>query len=165
MKSQTRHRRPRGGNIRTSNGQVPLHRNYVFDSNGPNGRLRGTAQQLSEKYQQLARDSKANGDRVHAQALYQYAEHYSRTLSLINQNMQAVQQERAEQRQQRTGSYEQRSSNTGERRPRRERGERTPHHGNVNSSNENTDENPQEENRQWRPSEDHSNNEEGKGEE
>ncbi|QCE33920.1 DUF4167 domain-containing protein [Acetobacteraceae bacterium] len=150
MKSQTRHRRSRGGNMRTSNGQIPLHRNYVFDSNGPNGRLRGTAQQLSEKYQQLARDAKANGDRVHAQALYQYAEHYGRTLLQINQNMQSAQQERAEQRQR---NHEQRSANGGERRPRRERGDRTSQHSNS-SSHPDTDENEQEDTQQWRPSED-----------
>ena len=39
-----------------SGGGIPLNRNHVFDSNGPDLRIRGTAQQLFEKYLQLGRD-------------------------------------------------------------------------------------------------------------
>jgi hypothetical protein len=48
-------------------------------------RVRGTAQQLYEKYQQLARDASGNGDRVLGEAYYQHAEHYFRIVSAINQ--------------------------------------------------------------------------------
>jgi hypothetical protein len=48
-------------------------------------RVRGTAQQLFEKYQQLARDASSNGDRVLGEAYYQHAEHYFRIISAINQ--------------------------------------------------------------------------------
>ncbi|MBD0275074.1 MAG: DUF4167 domain-containing protein, partial [Acetobacteraceae bacterium] len=41
-----------GGGYRQS-GHQPMNRNHVFDSNGPDMRLRGTAQQLFEKYLQL----------------------------------------------------------------------------------------------------------------
>ena len=35
-----------GGPIRTQGGGAPLNRNHVFDSNGPDVRIRGTSQQL-----------------------------------------------------------------------------------------------------------------------
>ena len=44
------HRGGGGGPIRHQSGNVPLNRNHVFDSNGPDVRVRGTAQQLFEKY-------------------------------------------------------------------------------------------------------------------
>jgi len=67
------------------NGNIPLNRNHVFDSSGPDVRVRGTAQQLYEKYQQLGRDSTSIGDRVAAEGFYQHAEHYFRILSVMNQ--------------------------------------------------------------------------------
>lgn len=74
-----------GGGLRHHNGGIPLNRNHVFDSNGPDVRLRGTAQQLYEKYLQLGRDASAGGDRVTAESCLQHAEHYFRMLSAINQ--------------------------------------------------------------------------------
>ena len=67
---------------------VPLNRNHVFDSNGPEVRLRGTAQQLFEKYLQLGRDATGGGDRVMAEAFFQHAEHYFRILNAMNQAQQ-----------------------------------------------------------------------------
>jgi len=64
---------------------TPLNRNHVFDSNGPDIRVRGTAQQLFEKYLQLGRDATSGGDRVMAEGYLQYAEHYFRVLNLMNQ--------------------------------------------------------------------------------
>lgn len=69
-------------------GGIPLNRNHVFDSNGPDVRIRGTAQQLSEKYLQLGRDATSSGDRVMAEAYFQHAEHYFRILNAINQATQ-----------------------------------------------------------------------------
>jgi len=66
-------------------GGTPLNRNHVFDSNGPDIRVRGTAQQLFEKYLQLGRDATSGGDRVMAEGYLQYAEHYFRVLNLMNQ--------------------------------------------------------------------------------
>jgi hypothetical protein len=78
-----------GGNIRHhSGGGVPLNRNHVFDSNGPEVRIRGTAQQLFEKYLQLGRDATSSGDRVTAEAFFQHAEHYFRILNAMNQAQQ-----------------------------------------------------------------------------
>jgi hypothetical protein len=78
-----------GGQIRHhSGGGVPLNRNHVFDSNGPEIRIRGTAQQLFEKYLQLGRDATSSGDRVTAEAFFQHAEHYFRILNAMNQAQQ-----------------------------------------------------------------------------
>lgn len=74
-----------GGGFRNQQNGIPLNRNHVFDSSGPEQRIRGTAQQLYEKYQQMARDSQSNGDRVTGEAYYQHAEHYFRIIAAINQ--------------------------------------------------------------------------------
>lgn len=81
-----------GGAIRHhSGGGIPLNRNHVFDSNGPEIRIRGTAQQLFEKYLQLGRDATSSGDRVTAEAFFQHAEHYFRILNAMNQAQQQSQ--------------------------------------------------------------------------
>ena len=56
-------------------------RNQTYDSNGPEVRVRGNAHQIFEKYQVLAREAAAAGDRIAAESYYQHAEHY---LRLIN---------------------------------------------------------------------------------
>ena len=86
-----------GGPIRHHNGQIPLNRNHVFDSNGPDLRIRGTAQQLFEKYLQLGRDATSSGDRVMAEGYFQHAEHYFR---IVNAIAQAAQQNQAVQQNQ-----------------------------------------------------------------
>ncbi len=78
-----------GGN--GGNGGVPLNRNHVFDSIGPDLRVRGTAQQLFEKYLQLGRDATSSGDRVSAEGYFQHAEHYFRILNAMNQAQQVQQ--------------------------------------------------------------------------
>ncbi|WP_090752994.1 DUF4167 domain-containing protein [Paracoccus chinensis] len=54
--------------------------NRVFDSSGPEGKVRGTPQQIIEKYLALARDAQLSGDRVAEQSFLQHAEHYTRML-------------------------------------------------------------------------------------
>jgi hypothetical protein len=65
-----------------------MNRNHVFDSIGPDMRMRGTAQQLFEKYLQLGRDATGSGDRVMAEGYFQHAEHYFRILNAMNQVQQ-----------------------------------------------------------------------------
>ncbi len=77
-----------GGGPRHHGGGVPLNRNHVFDSNGPEVRVRGTSQQLFEKYLQLGRDATSSGDRVTAESYFQHAEHYFRILNAMNQAAQ-----------------------------------------------------------------------------
>lgn len=80
-----------GGGSRQHNGGIPLNRSHVFDSNGPEVRVRGTAQQLFEKYLQLGRDATGGGDRVMAESYFQHAEHYFRILNAMNQAAQMSQ--------------------------------------------------------------------------
>ena len=56
---------------------------------GPDLRIRGTAQQLFEKYLQLGRDASSSGDRVMAESYFQHAEHYFRILNAMAQAAQA----------------------------------------------------------------------------
>ena len=79
--------RPTGGNII----------NRVFDSSGPDGKVRGTPQQIIEKYNQLHRDAQLSGDRVAAENFSQHAEHYTRMLA---EAMREVEKAREEQEQQ-----------------------------------------------------------------
>lgn len=58
--------------------QNPLTR--VYESNGPDVKIRGTASHIAEKYIQLARDSQSSGDPVAAENYYQHAEHYFRLI-------------------------------------------------------------------------------------
>ncbi len=74
-----------GGGFRTQQSGAPVNRNHVFDSNGTEQRVRGTAQQLQEKYQQMGRDATTSGDRVMAESYFQYAEHYIRIIAAIKQ--------------------------------------------------------------------------------
>ncbi len=74
-----------GSPLRHHNGNIPLNRNHVFDSSGPDLRIRGTAQQLFEKYLQLGRDATSSGDRVMAESYFQHAEHYFRILNAMAQ--------------------------------------------------------------------------------
>jgi predicted component of type VI protein secretion system len=74
-----------GGNFRSPQTGVPLNRNHVFDSNGPEQRSRGTAQQLYDKYLQLGRDASSSGDRVLAESYFQHAEHYFRIVGAMTQ--------------------------------------------------------------------------------
>src|SRR5262245_58137793 len=60
-------------------GHNPLTR--VYESNGPDVKIRGTASHVAEKYQQLARDAQASGDPIAAENYLQHAEHYFRLIA------------------------------------------------------------------------------------
>jgi len=62
----------------------PANRSY--DSSGPDVKIRGTASHIYEKYQTLARDASASGDRIAAENYLQHAEHYFRILNANNAN-------------------------------------------------------------------------------
>jgi hypothetical protein len=76
MPNQKRSRNFRG-NGRRPNFQP---RNSTFESSGPEGKIRGSAHQVIDKYQALARDALSAGDRVAAENYFQHAEHYYRVL-------------------------------------------------------------------------------------
>ncbi|MDF2234517.1 DUF4167 domain-containing protein [Albimonas sp. CAU 1670] len=71
--------------------------NRVFESAGPEGKVRGTPQQIIDKYEQLARDAQTAGDRVTAENFLQHAEHYLRMLSAAQAEQQAHQQSQNQQ--------------------------------------------------------------------
>ncbi len=56
-------------------------RTQVYDSNGPDVRIRGTAHQVAEKYLALAKDATSAGDRMVAENYFQHAEHYIRIIN------------------------------------------------------------------------------------
>lgn len=72
-----RRQRNRGGSGRRNNQQ----KMQVFDSNGPDVRIRGTAHQVTEKYMALAKDAASSGDRILAESYLQHAEHYQRIIN------------------------------------------------------------------------------------
>lgn len=67
----------------THNPNRPPNRNQIFDSSGPDVRVRGNAHQVFDKYQALAREASASGDRVQAEAYWQYADHYFRVIQTM----------------------------------------------------------------------------------
>jgi hypothetical protein len=66
---------------RPGRNRPPNPRGHTFDSSGPEGKVRGTANQVFEKYLALARDAQSSGDRIAAENYYQHAEHYFRILN------------------------------------------------------------------------------------
>jgi hypothetical protein len=77
--------------------------NRVFDSSGPEGRVRGTPQQIIDKYQSLASDAMLSGDRIAHENFLQHSEHYSRLLVTAQREMDAkkeAQQQHQQQQQQ-----------------------------------------------------------------
>ena len=66
--------------------------NRTFDSNGPDVKIRGSASQIVDKYQALARDAQSSGDHVQAENYLQHAEHYLRVLNAMQQSMQSTYQ-------------------------------------------------------------------------
>jgi hypothetical protein len=75
MRNQ-QNKRMRGRNRKSHN---PLTR--VYESNGPDVKIRGTASHIAEKYLQLARDAQSSGDPVSAENYLQHAEHYFRMIA------------------------------------------------------------------------------------
>lgn len=93
-------KRSRGRGRRPQNNQNHNYNNpnRTFDSAGPEIKIRGSASNVYEKYQQLARDASAAGDRVMAENYLQHAEHYYRIMSAA-QSAQAAQAAQQQQNQ------------------------------------------------------------------
>jgi len=91
-KSRSRNKNNNRRNTNTSGNIV----NRVFDSTGPEGRVRGTPQQIIEKYRGLAHDALMEDDRVAAESFQQHAEHYSRILLVAQREAAERQAEQAE---------------------------------------------------------------------
>ncbi|QOZ65512.1 DUF4167 domain-containing protein [Bradyrhizobium arachidis] len=85
--------RNRNNNNNNNNrrGQNPMTR--VYESNGPDIKIRGTASHIAEKYLQLARDARSSGDPVAAENYYQHAEHYFRLIAAAQEQFRQNQQQ------------------------------------------------------------------------
>ena len=89
MRPQQQNRRMRGRGNNNRKGPNPLARSY--ESNGPDVKIRGTAQQVADKYTTLARDAQSSGDRVMAENYLQHAEHYNRIIAAAQAQQQQQQ--------------------------------------------------------------------------
>ena len=76
--SNSRRSRGRNGNNNNRRGNS---KTQIYDSNGPDVRIRGNAFQITEKYMTLARDAASAGDTILAESYYQHAEHYQRVIN------------------------------------------------------------------------------------
>ena len=94
--------RPAGNNV-----------NRVFDSSGPEGKVRGTPQQIIDKYSQLARDAQLGNDRVAAENFQQHAEHYTRLLSEAQREIEARREQQEAQNRERQREREQQNAEGG----------------------------------------------------
>lgn len=101
--------------------------NRVFDSSGPEGKVRGTPQQIIDKYNQLTRDAQLSNDRVAAENFQQHAEHYLRMLAEAMREQaerQAQQQQQQQDRQQRNTSQNNHNAPSDNRKPGSDGGNR-----------------------------------------
>lgn len=94
-RSRSKNNRNRNNN---SGGNVV---NRVFDSSGPEGKVRGTPAQIIDKYNQLARDAQLSGDRVATENFQQHAEHYLRLLADAQREIDARREEQERQNRER----------------------------------------------------------------
>lgn len=69
--------------------------NYKFDSNSVAGKISGTALDLIKRYNDLAKDAHSNNDYVTAEIFRQYAEHYRKIVTEINERKNAREQQEA----------------------------------------------------------------------
>jgi len=100
-------------------------RNQTYESNGPDIKVRGSAQQVLDKYLQLARDCQTGGDRVKAEAYLQFAEHYYRIVN-IDQDGDQARPDRPQQAPDRQQASEHQPSGDRQQRHERPSSERTP---------------------------------------
>ncbi len=117
MAMQRKRRRRSGGNNNSNNPNPNRH----YESNGPDVRIRGSAQQILDKYLQYARDAQTSGDRVKAEALFQHAEHYARIVAVFEKQKEEARLEReareaakAEERAQREAERAERGETRGD---------------------------------------------------
>ena len=82
MRPRFHSKRPRNNRSNPRRGPTN-NRSNSFDSNGPDVKVQGNANQICKKYQSLALDATSSGDRVMAENYLQHAEHYQR---IVNAN-------------------------------------------------------------------------------
>jgi hypothetical protein len=85
---KTNHRRSKATNPQTGN--------TVYTSHGPFGLVRGTAHQIIERYEQLARDAQLAGDTVATESCLQHVEHYVHVLGAAKRAEDARREDQAQ---------------------------------------------------------------------
>ncbi len=115
-RSRNKNNRNRGGG--NQGGNVV---NRVFDSSGPEGKVRGTPSQVIEKYNQLARDAQLSNDRVAMENFQQHAEHYMRLLSEAQKEQDAKREEQERQNRERQAERDEQERQNRERQAERDR--------------------------------------------
>ena len=98
--------RSRSKQNRNNNRSVGNVLNRVFDSSGPEGKVRGTPQQIIDKYNQLARDAQLSNDRVATENFQQHAEHYLRLLAHAQKEQEARREQQEKENRGRNGDRE-----------------------------------------------------------
>lgn len=118
-RNKSRNRPQGGGNIV----------NRVFDSSGPEGKVRGTPAQIIEKYNQLARDAQLSSDRVALENFQQHSEHYTRMLAAAQKEIDARQQQGGHQQNQPQHSQHDGGQGGGQQGHRNNNGQNGGNHG------------------------------------
>ena len=121
--SKSRSRNKNNRNRNQNSGASVINR--VFDSSGPEGKVRGTPQQIIDKYNQLARDAQLSNDRVAAENFQQHAEHYLRLLAVATKEQDKQRQEQEARREEQERQNRERQAERD--RERAERQERESH--------------------------------------
>ncbi len=109
-----------GQKFHNNNNNTIYSLNYKFDSICSAGKFSGTALDLIKKYNELAKEAHSNGDYVEMEVFRQYAEHYRKIVTEINErknqnreNRQANAAENAEQSPETVTEAQQQSVNNG----------------------------------------------------
>jgi len=118
--------------------------NRVYESNGPDVKVRGAANTVYDKYIQLARDAASSGDRVKAENYLQHAEHYFRIMAA----QEEAKRERNEQRQQQQQSRDNQNNRGGDK-PRGD--DRRNGKGGDDAANARSDDKPQDQTGEDKP--------------
>src|SRR4051812_19195563 len=91
MRNGQKRMRGRGNNNNNNHRRSHNPLTRVYESNGPDIKIRGTASHIAEKYIQLARDAQTSGDPVSAENYYQHAEHYFRLIAAAQEQFRQTQ--------------------------------------------------------------------------
>lgn len=113
--------------------------NRVFDSSGPEGKVRGTPQQIIDKYNQLARDAQLGNDRVAMENFQQHAEHYLRLLAEAQREIDQRREQQERENRDRQSDRDQGQGSQGQRDQGRDNNRDNPNRENGNRDNGNRD--------------------------
>jgi hypothetical protein len=121
QRSRSRNKNTRNRSTGNQGGNVV---NRVFDSSGPEGKVRGTPSQVIEKYNQLARDAQLSNDRVAMESFQQHAEHYLRMLGEAQKEADAKRDEQEKQNRERQAERDEQDRVNRERQAERDEQEK-----------------------------------------